>query len=157
MSAYITMYTFSLRMLACASAFFLLPATGYSGAVPVPASMAEASDVAPWAGEYKGVIPAADGHGIQMVLTLGADGSFKKVEVPIEKETLPYVTDGKIEWIEKGKRFRIHDPYREELYELDGGSLYVLDAVGKRVTGPLAPYYVLNKAGREIEVAHKGE
>lgn len=145
MSEYITMYAFSLRMLACASAIFLLPIAGQASDVPVSASVEEPNAGTSWAGEYKGVIPSADGPGVQMILTLGADGSFKKVATLIEKEALPYVTDGKIEWIEKGKRFRIHDPYREEMYELDGGSLYVLDAEGKRMKGKIGAYYVLHK------------
>lgn len=132
-------------MLACASAIFLLPATGQSCVAPASANTATADADAPWAGEYKGVIPSADGSGIQMILSLRADGSFNKVETLIEKETLPYVMDGKIEWIEKGKRFRIHDPYREEMYEVDGNSLYVLDAAGKRVNGKVGSYYVLHR------------
>lgn len=143
-------------MLACASAIFLLPIAGQSSTAPAPASVEDPNADALWAGEYKGVIPSADGLGIQMVLTLSVDGSFKKVATLIEKETLPYVTDGKIEWIEKGKRFRIHDPYREELYELDGGSLYVLDTEGKRIQGKIGSYYVLHKVA-SLPADHAGK
>ncbi len=84
-----------------------------------------------------------------MLLTLHADGSFRKEIVYLETESLPYVTEGTIEWKEAGKTFVIHDPYCDELYECGKECIYVLDDEGNRVTGEMAPYYVLQKRDAE--------
>ena len=94
---------------------------------------------AAWAGDYRGVLPAASCPGIKMLLTLRPDGSFRKEVVYLETESLPYVTEGEVEWREEGKIFVIHDPYRDELYECGKDCIYMLNADGQRVTGEMAP------------------
>lgn len=148
----------------------------------VPEEAAAVSAVPAWCGVYEGTLPAADCEGILVRLTLNADRSCKKVTVYLgvqDKEAakdagreafsdlndvfksvegvLPDVQEGTLDWSDDGRTLVIYMEDGQESYELEKDGLHMLDADGKRVTGPLAPYYVLKKAGNEAGATRKGE
>ncbi|WP_067772427.1 copper resistance protein NlpE [Akkermansia glycaniphila] len=144
---------------------------------PVSQSVAAVPAMSAWCGVYEGTLPAADCEGILVQLTLNADMTCKKVtiylgvqdEAVADEEltdlndvfrsvegSLPEVQEGTLDWSDDGKTLVVHTEEGQELYELDKDGLHMLNADGKRVTGPLAPYYVLKKAESESGTARKG-
>lgn len=144
---------------------------------PVSQSVAAVPAMPAWCGVYEGTLPAADCEGILVQLTLNADMTCKKVtiylgvqdEAVADEEltdlndvfrsvegSLPEVQEGTLDWSDDGKTLVVHTEEGQELYELDKDGLHMLNADGKRVTGPLAPYYVLKKAESESGTARKG-
>ena len=51
-------------------------------------------------GTYEGTLPAADGPGLQTIITFNADGTFHMEETFLEKDVAPRITDGK--WVLTG-------------------------------------------------------
>jgi copper homeostasis protein (lipoprotein) len=51
-------------------------------------------------GTFEGTLPAADGPGLQTIITLNADGTFHMKETFLEKDVAPRITDGK--WVLNG-------------------------------------------------------
>lgn len=51
-------------------------------------------------GTYEGTLPAADGPGLQTIITLDSDGTFHMEETFIESDTDTRITDGK--WVLDG-------------------------------------------------------
>ena len=51
-------------------------------------------------GTYEGTLPAADGPGLQTIITLDSDGTFHMEETFIESDVEPRITDGT--WILDG-------------------------------------------------------
>ncbi len=51
-------------------------------------------------GTYEGTLPAADGPGLQTLITFNSDGTFHMEETFLEKDVEPRITDGK--WILNG-------------------------------------------------------
>jgi uncharacterized lipoprotein NlpE involved in copper resistance len=48
-------------------------------------------------GVYEGTLPAADGPGLQTIITFNSDGTFHMEETFLEKDVEPRITDGK--WV----------------------------------------------------------
>jgi Uncharacterized lipoprotein NlpE involved in copper resistance len=48
-------------------------------------------------GVYEGTLPAADGPGLQTIITFNSDGTFHMEETFLEKDVKPRITDGK--WV----------------------------------------------------------
>ena len=48
-------------------------------------------------GTYEGTLPAADGPGLQTLITFNSDGTFHMEETFLEKDVEPRITDGK--WV----------------------------------------------------------
>lgn len=111
-----------------------------------PAQQADAPAARPaWVGTYRGTFPAADCPGIQTVLTLTDQGEFQLTSTYLTNEPQTFTANGKINWIELGKRFEILTNDYGEKFEIDGDRIYKLTAKGERVTGPLAADYVLTR------------
>ena len=48
-------------------------------------------------GVYEGTLPAADGPGLQTIITFNSDGTFHMEEIFLEKDVEPRITNGK--WV----------------------------------------------------------
>lgn len=96
-----------------------------------------------WAGTYSGVIPAADCPGIRVTLTLAADGTYTKSMVYLERQVAPYKTQGTFTWLRDGTRIVLTPD--QEKYFVAEGRVFLLAPTGRRVTGPLAEHYTLQK------------
>jgi len=51
-------------------------------------------------GTYEGTLPAADGPGLQTLITFNSDGTFHMEETFLEKDVEPRITNGK--WVLNG-------------------------------------------------------
>src|SRR5450830_896839 len=51
-------------------------------------------------GVYEGTLPAADGPGLQTIITFNSNGTFHMEETFLEKDVAPRITDGK--WVLNG-------------------------------------------------------
>ncbi|QDJ49013.1 copper resistance protein NlpE [Bordetella hinzii] len=96
-----------------------------------------------WPGSYAGVLPCADCPGIGIQLTLGADGSYELSQLYQDRQTRPDIVRGRFHWLPgdgsielegQGSRWRVGED-----------RLFMLDADGQPVTGPLAEHYILKR------------
>ncbi|MHB1346768.1 MAG: copper resistance protein NlpE N-terminal domain-containing protein, partial [Candidatus Humimicrobiaceae bacterium] len=51
-------------------------------------------------GTYEGTLPAADGPGLQTIITFNSDGTFRMEETFLEKDVEPRITNG--DWALEG-------------------------------------------------------
>lgn len=115
-----------------------------TGAAPAAAvvEMHNAENALDYCGTYRGIIPAADCPGIELTLTLRADGRFEQTWNYLEREGIftsrgPYKVDGNL---------LILQPDGIPLYyKVEENRLRKLDASRRPIEGELASYYVLQK------------
>ena len=98
-----------------------------------------------WAGVYNGTIPAADGPGINVSLSLNQDESFILQYEYLERSNNQYISTGSFTWDKKGNiiDLKIKDP--PPYYKVEENRLIQLDMNGKPITGNFADNYVLTK------------
>ena len=114
-----------------------------SGAVnPDPAHNARNS--LDWAGAYRGVLPCADCPGIETVVVLASDGTYRTQWKYLSKNDQVFSDQGRFTWNAAGNTvtFAGSQPAR---YFVGENSLTRLAQDGSRITGPLAEHYVLTK------------
>ena len=99
-----------------------------------------------WAGTYSGVLPCADCPGIETSVILHSDGTYESSMFYIDESAIPQTTNGTFSWNETGSTI-VLDSEGEvmEQYQVGENQLFRLDRNGQRITGDLAPYYVLRK------------
>jgi len=116
---------------------------GTSGAAnPDPAH--NARNALDWAGAYRGVLPCADCSGIETVVLLGSDGTYRTRRKYLGKNDRVFSDQGRFTWNEAGDTvtFMGEEPLR---YFVGENRLTRLALDGARITGPLAEHYVLTK------------
>ena len=97
-----------------------------------------------YCGTYRGTIPAADCQGIEMTLTLQADGRFEQTWNYLEREGIftergPYKIEGNLLTLRPdGDGVPLY-------YKVEENRLRKLDASRRPIEGELASYYVLQK------------
>jgi uncharacterized lipoprotein NlpE involved in copper resistance len=104
-----------------------------------------AKDKIDWQGKYSGRIPAADGPGIEVQITLNADSTFTIVYDYIDSEGYDTGT-GTFSWDKKGNIIHLTDTVFPPYYEVGKEYLLQLDLKGKKIKGDLANFYYLRKA-----------
>ncbi|MDR0303078.1 MAG: copper resistance protein NlpE [Treponema sp.] len=97
-----------------------------------------------WEGSYMGIIPAADGPGINVQITLRADQSFTIVYNHIDRQGIA-TESGIFSWNENGSVITLKHTTFPPFYMVGENHLLQLDMKGKRITGKLADQYVLRK------------
>lgn len=98
-----------------------------------------------WEGEYYGVIPAADGPGIEVTIVLRKDLSFTARYVYIDRENSEFSEAGSFVWDKAGRVITLGTEDIPSHYQVGEGQLIQLDMEGKPITGILANNYVLRK------------
>ncbi|MDR2534722.1 MAG: copper resistance protein NlpE [Treponema sp.] len=103
-----------------------------------------------WAGVYTGVIPAADGPGINVQLELGYDQTYTITYHYIDGEDSDFTVSGTFTWDPEGNIITLADleetpPY----YQVGENTITQLDMEGNPITGILAENYVLKKVFSE--------
>ncbi len=94
-------------------------------------------------GTYKGVLPAADGPGIETTLTLNADKTFGEHTSHLEGKG---AFDEKGTYTQEGNLLTLKNEGGEtSYYRIEENRLRRLTAEKEEVTGELADQYVLNK------------
>ena len=97
-----------------------------------------------WAGVYAGTIPAADGPGINVQITLRADESYSLVYNYVEKQNNA-TENGTFSWNEAGSTITLKNTTFPPYYRVGENHLLLLDMKGNVIRGKLADMYVLKK------------
>jgi uncharacterized lipoprotein NlpE involved in copper resistance len=104
-----------------------------------------------WAGEYSGIIPAADGPGIIVKITLYANERYQLQYEYIGRSAGLFTTNGTFRWDEKGGTITLDNAASADTkdfppyYIVGENKLIQLDMQGKEIKGNLAENYVLKK------------
>lgn len=99
-----------------------------------------------WAGTYSGILPCASCPGIETVVTLHADGSYRLAQLYLDEQPVPLKSGGRFEWNATGGMVTLDDGSGEaQRYQVGENLLIRLDREGRRIEGPLAGHYVLHK------------
>jgi uncharacterized lipoprotein NlpE involved in copper resistance len=98
-----------------------------------------------WAGVYRGVIPAADGPGINVGITLGNDGTYSIGYQYIDRGEEVFTKNGTFQWNDAGSAIILDVKDMSPHYQVGENILIQLDMNGKKITGALADNYVLKK------------
>jgi uncharacterized lipoprotein NlpE involved in copper resistance len=110
-----------------------------------PAKMVDNSKTGlDWAGVYAGTIPAADGPGINVQITLRSDESYSIVYNYIDRQNNATET-GTFSWDKAGSIITLKNTTFPPYYKVGENNLLQLDMKGKIITGNNADLYVLKK------------
>lgn len=125
-----------------ALAVFALAACQMEGK-PTPVSGSDTSQNAlDWPGTYKGVLPCGDCDGIETVLTLNADMTYRLIETYQGEAGKPASAKGIFVWDKAGQVVTLAEGRK---FKVGEGRVWHLDMEGKVITGGLADAYVLTK------------
>jgi len=97
-----------------------------------------------WAGSYAGLTPAADGPGINVQITLRADGSYTVVYNYVDRQAIA-TESGTFSWNEAGNIITLKNTTFPPYYMVGENHLLQLDMKGKKIKGNLADHYILKK------------
>ncbi|MHC6204376.1 copper resistance protein NlpE [Breznakiellaceae bacterium SP9] len=104
-----------------------------------------------WAGVYRGVIPAADGPGINVEITLGNDETYSISYQYIDRSDEVFTGSGTFKWDDAGSTIALDFEDKDApapfapYYQVGENILIQLDMSGEKITGDLADNYVLKK------------
>lgn len=102
-----------------------------------------------WAGSYRGVLPCADCEGIETVVNLSRDGSFREHTRYLGKDGPDFSRRGVFAWSDDGSTVTLAgDPPFP--YRVGENHLTRLALDGSAVAGALASRYVLTKVSPQI-------
>ncbi|MBS1174178.1 MAG: lipoprotein [Burkholderiaceae bacterium] len=113
-----------------------------------PPDMHTSQNALDWQGTYKGVMPCADCEGIATRLELSDDGTYALSTQYLGKDKKVFVENGSFTWNAQGSAIRlngINPSTTPTQYQVGENQLFQLDLAGQRITGDLAPLYVLTK------------
>ena len=115
-----------------------------SPAVNVPDGAHNSQNSLDWSGSYQGVLPCADCAGIETVVTLNSDLTYQSQSRYQGKSDEVFNASGTFSWNSAGSTVTLggDDPAQ---YFVAEGRLIRLALDGRRVSGPLAERYVLQK------------
>lgn len=112
--------------------------------VTLPADGHNAANSLDYEGVYEGLLPAADGPGIQTTLTLEPDGTFVWRSEYLDEQDGVFVDRGT--YTVAGNVAALEVPGEGARYaKVEEGRLRLLDQDKKVIAGPLADMYVLAK------------
>lgn len=97
-----------------------------------------------WAGAYRGVLPCADCEGVETVVVLATDGTYRTQSKYLGKSDEVFSEQGGFTWNGKGNTITLagSEPVQ---YFVGENRLIRLALDGSRITGDLAENYVLTK------------
>ena len=98
-----------------------------------------------WAGVYTGTIPAADGAGINVTITLRYDLTYAVEYQYIGRQSGDFTFAGTFKWNKKGNSITLDTKNIPPYYRVGENRLIQLDMAGKPIAGQLAADYVLIK------------
>jgi copper homeostasis protein (lipoprotein) len=100
-----------------------------------------------WPGAYTGVLPCADCEGIETTITLSVDLTYTLRTRDVGKQASAQERKGRFTWDDAGATITLLDAGAgPSTYQVGERQLTQLDMGGKRITGALAPRYVLQQA-----------
>lgn len=100
-----------------------------------------------WNGTYKGTVPCASCEGIETILTLNMDMTFKlSTHYFGRNDALEEDVMGNFSWDKTGSIVTLANVKdRPNQFKVGENRIWLLDMDGKRVTGDLANHYILTK------------
>jgi len=102
-----------------------------------------------WDGIYRGVLPCADCEGIQKIIYLNKDGSYRVRTEYLGKQDSAGDYSGKLSWNKEGNTVILQEAGDQKISYLVGeNTLTQLDMNGRKITGELAGKYILSKEHR---------
>jgi len=100
-----------------------------------------------WIGTYSGILPCADCEGIQTIITLNKDNTYKKTTAYLGKPNNSYEEIGTFSWRKDLNSIALNAQNGElTIYKVEENRLRMLDQEGLKVKGELTDYYLLQKA-----------
>jgi copper homeostasis protein (lipoprotein) len=121
-------------------------ATQATGSNPDPAH--NSKNALDWEGVYTGVLPCADCEGIQTLLELNRNQTYRLEAKYLGKSEEAYSTEGTFRWAPSGNSIELDLPEKGSSpfnYAVGENVLTQLDLQGQRITGTLAERYRLIK------------
>lgn len=97
-----------------------------------------------WQGSYRGTLPCADCNGIQTIIRLNADQSFRIEETYLGKNTQPIISSGKFQINAADNTIQLEGRSPGK-YKVAENRLIQLDIQGKEISGAMKELYVLKK------------
>ena len=97
-----------------------------------------------WTGTYHGVLPCADCEGIETVVTLANDGTYRAQSKYLGKGDQVFSEDGSFTWNDAGNTVTLAGGQPAQ-YFVGENQLTRLALDGSRITGNLAEHYVMTK------------
>jgi len=98
-----------------------------------------------WAGTYSGTLPAADGPGIIVEITLDWDETFEVSYQYLSHPEDVFAFNGRFSWDDAGRTITLDTDRIPNHYQVGENILFQLDLEGNRITGELAEMYILTK------------
>src|SRR5690606_3638840 len=100
-----------------------------------------------WNGTYKGTVPCASCEGIETILTLNIDLTYKlSTHYFGRNDALEEDDMGSFTWDDTGSIITLeHVSNGPSQYKVGENRLWQLDMKGNRITGDLADHYILTK------------
>ena len=98
-----------------------------------------------WAGVYRGMIPAADGPGIDVILILRSAGTYILIYNYVDRGAEDFIFAGSLSLNVNTNIITLNIDNFPPHYEAGRGILTQLDLAGRRITGELAGNYILRK------------
>jgi len=98
-----------------------------------------------WAGVYSGIIPAADGPGIDVILILRSAGTYILIYNYVDRGGEDFIFSGRLNWNAAANIITLDIDNFPPYYEAGKGILTQLDLAGRRITGEFAGNYILRK------------
>lgn len=102
-----------------------------------------------WAGAYRGVLPCADCEGIETLVVLASDGTYRTRSTYLGESDNSYSEQGSFSWNEAGNTVTFSGQPPTQ-YFVGENRLTRLKLDGSRVTGDLAEHYVLTKIAEGV-------
>lgn len=122
---------------------------GGAAAVATPDPAHNARNALDWAGVYHGVLPCADCPGIETVIVLAEDGTYRHLTKYLDREGGVFTEQGQFVWNEAGSTITLTDSDGAR-YFVGENRLASLARDGLRITGDLAENYVLTKLAEGV-------
>jgi len=98
-----------------------------------------------WDGVYKGVLPAAEGPGIDVCLKLNKDESYELMYKYLNNPEKLFIWAGSFNWNKLGNIITLNIANTPVYYKVAENKVIQLDKKRKPITGKFAVNYVLRK------------
>lgn len=98
-----------------------------------------------WHGTYVGELPCADCEGIQTIIQLNSNLTYKKKSIYLGKSKDTFQVEGKFKWDDSGNKIYLKNDNQSQVYKVEENALVALDQDGNKIQGALSSKYRLEK------------
>lgn len=142
-----------MRVLIPALMLLLSACVAPEGDPPVADAAHNSRNALDWPGTYSGTLPCADCDGIETTITLRGDGTFEREQRYLGKPGAPLTDSGQFAWNDAGSTVTLAPgSATAQMYQVGENQLFHLDRAGNRISGDLAPMYILRQSIRDARI-----